>query len=75
MRAATLGALADLGFRGLDNDVRDPVIVTRFTASRAHKPTPGTAAQETSTAPTLTPGTPTAYQRTPTAAGWPSHSL
>ncbi|KOG07670.1 transposase family protein [Streptomyces viridochromogenes] len=35
------GALADLGFRGLDNDVRDPVIVTGFTATRAHKLTTG----------------------------------
>ncbi|WP_455360197.1 transposase family protein [Streptomyces sp. SYSU K21746] len=41
LRAAGLGALADLGFRGLDNDVRDPVIVTGFTASRTHKLTPG----------------------------------
>ncbi|MGW7421477.1 transposase family protein [Streptomyces sp. NPDC054813] len=41
LRAAGLGALADLGFRGLDNDVRDPVIVTAFTATRAHKLTPG----------------------------------
>ncbi|MEV6591277.1 hypothetical protein [Streptomyces acidicola] len=28
LRAAGLGPLADLGFRGLDNDVCDPVIVT-----------------------------------------------
>ncbi|MEW2120664.1 transposase family protein [Streptomyces sp. NPDC005474] len=41
LRAAGLGALADLGFRGLDNEVRDPVIVTGFTASRTHKLTPG----------------------------------
>ncbi|MFE3899365.1 transposase family protein [Streptomyces sp. NPDC059153] len=34
-------AEADLGFRGLDNDVRDPVIVTGFTATRAQKLTPG----------------------------------
>lgn len=40
LRAAGLGALADLGFRGLDNDVRDPVIVTGFQASRTHKLTP-----------------------------------
>jgi hypothetical protein len=40
-RAAGLGALADLGFRGLDNDVLDPVIVTGFHASRTHKLTPG----------------------------------
>lgn len=30
LRAATLGASADLGYRGLDNDVLDPVIVTGF---------------------------------------------
>ncbi|MEU5486075.1 transposase family protein [Streptomyces mirabilis] len=41
LRATGLGALADLGFRGLDNDVRDPVIVTGFHASRTHKLTPG----------------------------------
>ncbi|MFB7739716.1 hypothetical protein ACFC08_36290 [Streptomyces sp. NPDC056112] len=41
LRAAGLGALADLGFRGLDNDVLDPVIVTGFHASRTHKLTPG----------------------------------
>ncbi len=41
LRAAGLGALADLGFRGLDNDARDPVIITGFHASRTHKLTPG----------------------------------
>ncbi|MFD0357956.1 transposase family protein [Streptomyces sp. NPDC127110] len=41
LRAAGLGALADLGFRGLDNDIRDPVIVTGYAASRTHKLTPG----------------------------------
>ncbi|MFD3531690.1 transposase family protein [Streptomyces sp. NPDC058664] len=41
LRAAGLGALADLGFRGLDNDVLAPVIVTGFHASRTHKLTPG----------------------------------
>ncbi|MCW1100288.1 transposase [Streptomyces sp. RS2] len=41
LRAAGLGALADLGFRGLDNDILDPVIVTGYTASRTHKLTPG----------------------------------
>ncbi|MFF3735248.1 transposase family protein [Streptomyces sp. NPDC002476] len=41
LRAAGLGALADLGFRGLDNDVLDPVIVTGYSASRTHKLTPG----------------------------------
>ncbi|MFI5620566.1 transposase family protein [Streptomyces sp. NPDC051567] len=35
------GALADLGFRGLDNDIHDPVIVTGCTATRTHKLTPG----------------------------------
>ncbi len=28
-------------FRGLDNDIRDPVIVTGYTASRTHKLTAG----------------------------------
>lgn len=41
LRAADLEALADLGFRGLDNDLHDPVIVTGFQASRTHKLTPG----------------------------------
>lgn len=41
LRAVGLGALADLGFRGLDNDILDPVIVTGYTASRTHKLTPG----------------------------------
>ncbi|MFD7027474.1 transposase family protein [Streptomyces sp. NPDC059917] len=41
LRAAGLGALADLGFRGLDNGVLDPVIVTGFHTSRTHKLTPG----------------------------------
>ncbi|MFD5042236.1 transposase family protein [Streptomyces sp. NPDC058377] len=41
LRAAGLGALADLGFCGLDKDVRDPVIVTGFHASRTHKLTAG----------------------------------
>ncbi|MFM9699289.1 transposase family protein [Streptomyces europaeiscabiei] len=41
LRAAGLGALADLGFRGLDNDISDPVIVTGYAASRTHKLTPG----------------------------------
>lgn len=30
LRAAGLGALADLGFRGLDNDVRDPARATHL---------------------------------------------
>lgn len=37
LRTAGLGALADLGFRGLDNDIRDPVIVTGYLATRTHK--------------------------------------
>ncbi|MFF1482628.1 transposase family protein [Streptomyces sp. NPDC058301] len=41
LRAAGLGALTGLGFRGLDNDILDPVIVTGYTASRTHKLTPG----------------------------------
>lgn len=41
LRAAGLGALADLGFRGLDNDILDPVIVTGYTAGSTHKLTPG----------------------------------
>jgi hypothetical protein len=41
LRAAGLGALADLGFRGLDNDILDTVIVTGHTVSRTHKLTPG----------------------------------
>ncbi|MEU0137979.1 transposase family protein [Streptomyces sp. NPDC006296] len=41
LRATGLGALADLGFRGLDHDVRDPVLVTDFHTSRTHKLTPG----------------------------------
>jgi hypothetical protein len=40
LRAAGLGALADLGFRGLDNDILDTVIVTGHTVSRTHKLTP-----------------------------------
>ncbi|QEU74112.1 IS5/IS1182 family transposase [Streptomyces nitrosporeus] len=40
LRAAGLGALADLGFRGLDNDVLDPVIITGFAATRTRKLTP-----------------------------------
>ncbi|MGW1507180.1 transposase family protein [Streptomyces mirabilis] len=41
LRAAGLGALADLGFRGLDNDVLALVIITGFAATRARKLTPG----------------------------------
>ncbi|MEW1635287.1 transposase family protein [Streptomyces sp. NPDC093801] len=41
LRAAGLGALAELGFPGLDNDILDPVIVTGYAASRTHKLTPG----------------------------------
>ncbi|NEB13938.1 transposase family protein [Streptomyces coelicoflavus] len=41
LRAAGLGALADLGLRGLDNDIHAPGIVTGFAATRTHKLTPG----------------------------------
>ncbi|MGQ4712898.1 transposase family protein [Streptomyces anulatus] len=41
LRAVGLGALADLGFRGLDNNIHDPVIVTGYAATRTHKLTPG----------------------------------
>lgn len=41
LRAAGLGALADLGFRGLDNNIRAPLIVTGYAATRTHKLTPG----------------------------------
>ncbi|MEV5010913.1 MULTISPECIES: transposase family protein [unclassified Streptomyces] len=40
LRAAGLGALADLGFLGLDDDPDDPVVVTGFKATRARKLTP-----------------------------------
>ncbi|MFI2207418.1 transposase family protein [Streptomyces sp. NPDC020192] len=43
LREAGLGALADLGFIGLDDDPDDPVIVTGRRASRGH---PLTAAQK-----------------------------
>ncbi len=33
--------MADLGFRGLDNDILDPVVVTGYIASRTHKLTRG----------------------------------
>jgi hypothetical protein len=41
LRATGLGALADLGFRGLDNNILDPVIVTGYIATRTHKLTRG----------------------------------
>lgn len=37
LRAVGLGALADLGFLGLDDDGGDPVVVTGFKATRAHR--------------------------------------
>ncbi|MGW1410098.1 transposase family protein [Streptomyces sp. NPDC002403] len=40
LRAAGLGALADLGFRGLDNDILAPVIVTGYTARRTRPSRP-----------------------------------
>ena len=41
LSAAGRGALADLGLRGLDNDILDPVIVTGCIATRTHKLTRG----------------------------------
>jgi hypothetical protein len=41
LRAAGLGALADLGFLGLDTDPDDPVIITGYKATRARKLTTG----------------------------------
>ncbi|MBQ0827181.1 hypothetical protein [Streptomyces tagetis] len=38
LRAAGLETPADLGFCGLDNEVRAPVTVTGYTAGRTHKP-------------------------------------
>ena len=38
--AAGLGALADLGFTGLDPDPGDPVIITGYKSTRASKTTP-----------------------------------
>ena len=40
LRAAGLGALADLGFTGLDPDPDDPVIITGWKSTRAGKTTP-----------------------------------
>jgi hypothetical protein len=40
LRAAGLGALADLGFTGLDPDPRDPVIITGYKSTRTSKTTP-----------------------------------
>ncbi|MCT2546884.1 transposase family protein [Streptomyces atratus] len=37
LRAAGLGALADLGFLGLDDNGGDPVVVTGFKATRARR--------------------------------------
>ena len=39
-RAAGLGALADLGFTGLDPDPEDPVIITGYKSTRTSKTTP-----------------------------------
>ncbi|CDR06931.1 transposase family protein [Streptomyces iranensis] len=41
LRAAGLGALADLGFLDLAHGGDDPVIVTGYKATRARKLTPG----------------------------------
>lgn len=40
LRAAGLGALADLGFTGVDPDPEDPVIITGYKSTRASKTTP-----------------------------------
>ena len=40
LRAAGLGALADLGFTGLDPDPGDPVIITGWKSTRTSKTTP-----------------------------------
>ncbi|MCY0932404.1 hypothetical protein OTB20_40925 [Streptomyces sp. H27-H1] len=40
LRAADLGALADLGFTGLDDDPDHPLIVTGLKATRGHPLTP-----------------------------------
>jgi hypothetical protein len=40
LRDAGLGALADLGFTGLDPDPDDPVIITAYKSTRTRKPTP-----------------------------------
>ncbi|MGW1399859.1 transposase family protein [Streptomyces sp. NPDC002405] len=40
LRTVGLGALADLGFLGLDDEPDDPVVVTGFKATRARKLTP-----------------------------------
>jgi DDE superfamily endonuclease len=40
LRAAGLGALADLGFTGLDPDPEDPVIITGYKATATRKLTP-----------------------------------
>jgi hypothetical protein len=40
LRTAGLGALADLGFTGLDPDPEDPVIITGYKATSARKLTP-----------------------------------
>ncbi|MGW0753262.1 hypothetical protein [Streptomyces sp. NPDC002587] len=41
LKAAGLGALADLGFLGLDPDGDDQVVVTGYKATRYRKLTPG----------------------------------
>ncbi|GGQ34531.1 hypothetical protein [Streptosporangium pseudovulgare] len=41
LKAAGLGALADLGFLGLDKDCNDQVVVTGHKATRARKLTTG----------------------------------
>ncbi|MFJ8027691.1 hypothetical protein [Streptomyces sp. NPDC096311] len=41
LRTASLGALADLGFIGMNDDQNDPVVVNGFKATRAAKLTTG----------------------------------
>ncbi|MEU5485188.1 transposase family protein [Streptomyces mirabilis] len=41
LKAAGLGALADLGFLGLDKDCNNQVVVTGYKATRARKLTTG----------------------------------
>ncbi len=41
LHAAGFGALADLSFRSLDNDIPDPVIVTSYITTHTHKLTRG----------------------------------
>lgn len=64
LRAAGLGALADLGFVGLNDDQNDPAVVNDFKATRAAKLTPEKLA-DSHHAP---------YRSRPRPARAPSHS-